>query len=148
MAVAIVDHRWFALFVGFLIACRLDAAEPVPPASTNAPIPVVTVEDLRALMVADKSLTVADARSREAYDDCHIPGAISAPEHQVADIARDWPRDRRIVVYCRDPQCQSSREAARTLLAMGFTRVTNCEGGILEWRAKGFETTGPAKMVE
>jgi rhodanese-related sulfurtransferase len=41
-----------------------------------------------------------DARPRDAYDSEHLPGALSIPLDEVADVAESLDPGRQFVVYC------------------------------------------------
>ena len=53
------------------------------------------------------------------------------PHERVADLADALPRDRDIVLQCKSGA--RSATAARTLAALGFTRLVNLEGGVNGW---------------
>jgi glyoxylase-like metal-dependent hydrolase (beta-lactamase superfamily II) len=63
----------------------------------------------------------------------HMPGAINVPMREVPRAAQDWDRDRPLLVVCRSGR--RSRQVCETLAGMGFTRLTNLRGGMLEFRA-------------
>ena len=128
----------------------LSATNPPPPAvaATNAPLRVIRAELLRSLLQGTNDLVLVDVMPRLYYQDFHIKGAMSIPEPEIADTVRDWPRYRRIVVYCLDVDCDTSRDAARTLITMGFTDVLQYEGGKREWRAKKYESIGKGKLLD
>lgn len=128
--------------------CAWLGAEAAPPAAAADPVcKTLAAEELRALMKSTQAVVVVNVMAKEYHDDCHIVGSICIPENQVAETVNDWPRNRRIVVYCRDRECDSSRAAARVLVSLGFTQVMAYEGGIVEWRAKRFETEGPGTLL-
>lgn len=85
---------------------------------------------------------VLDARSAEAYEACHIPGAVSLPYRRIsAETTADWPQDRVIVVYCWGPACNAAAKAAMRLSALGF-RVKEMIGGLEYWRKEGYPVEG------
>ena len=53
------------------------------------------------------------------------------PHAEVSDIAAELPRDRDILVYCK--MGGRSAKACDQLLALGFERLYNLEGGIRAW---------------
>ncbi len=61
----------------------------------------------------------------------HIDGAELVPLATVVNAARDWNREREVVVICRSGA--RSAQACRSLVAMGFTRVMNLRGGMIAW---------------
>lgn len=70
----------------------------------------------------------------------HIPGAELVPLATVESAAKDWPRDAPLVVACRSGA--RSAKAAATLVGMGFTKVTNLEGGTQGYGAAGLPVEG------
>ena len=123
-------------------------APPVAAAATNTPLRVIRAELLRSLLQGTDDFVLIDVMPRLYYQDFHIKGAMSIPEAELAETVRDWPRYRRLVVYCLDVDCDTSRDAARTLMNMGFTDVLQYEGGKREWRAKKYEAVGKGKLLE
>lgn len=87
-------------------------------------------------------IVVVDARSSEAYADCHIPGAINLPHRSIsATTAAELPRDVVVVTYCWSPACNAASKAALKLSALGF-RVKEMIGGLEYWRREGFAVQG------
>lgn len=113
-----------------------------------APIRALTAEALREMLGGTNDFVLVDVMPALFFRDYHITGAMSVPEPELVTTVRDWPRGRRIVVYCLDRECESSRTAARTLMKMGFTDVLQYEGGKREWHAKQYEGTGRAKLLD
>ncbi|HTX43603.1 MAG TPA: rhodanese-like domain-containing protein, partial [Methanocella sp.] len=83
---------------------------------------------------------LADARSREDYDESHLPGARSMPLEDIKDIAGRLDKNEEIVTYCGGFQCPASTEAAKELMRRGFKNVLDFKGGIQEWTEKGYPT--------
>lgn len=80
---------------------------------------------------------VVDARSREAYRQGHVPGAVSLPHREIdARSAAALPRDDVVVVYCWGPHCNGAARAGAKLAALGY-RVKEMIGGIDGWRREG-----------
>ena len=117
-------------------------------AATNAPIRVIAAETLRAMLQSTNDFVLVDVMPRLYFQDFHIKGAMSIPEETVAATVQNWPRSRRIVVYCLDRECESSRDVARTLMAMGFADVLQYEGGKREWRARKYEAIGKGRLLD
>jgi sulfur-carrier protein adenylyltransferase/sulfurtransferase len=74
-----------------------------------------------------------DVREQNEWNLEHIPDAVHLPlarvEGEVEGVLPD--KDATIVVYCRSGR--RSLFAQQRMLALGYTDVTNMEGGILEW---------------
>ena len=73
----------------------------------------------------------------------HLPGAIGIPlkEMDRQSVAR-LDRDRPIVVYCFDLQCDLSARAAWVLESFGFTQVYDYMAGKEDWFAYGLPMEG------
>lgn len=59
------------------------------------------------------------------------------PYDQIQARPGEFPRanDARIVLYCRSGRM--SAEAARALVALGYTNVIDLDGGMIAWKAAG-----------
>jgi hypothetical protein len=90
------------------------AAPTTPPAAPATPVPTggkaiptsveqvprISPQDLRSMLNAGANVIVLDARSREAYDHSHIPGAQSMPLDEVEARYQQLPQGAKIVTYC------------------------------------------------
>lgn len=92
----------------------------------------------RRLASDDERPVLVNALAREAFDEERIPGSISIP---VAEALRLAPAalaiDQPIVVYCSSRSCTASPTLAQKLVDIGFTDVTDFEGGLAEWQEAG-----------
>lgn len=79
---------------------------------------------------------VLDVRTVEEWNEYHAPGTTLIPLDQLAARVDEVPRDRPIVVVCRSGN--RSQQGRDILLQAGFTQVTSMDGGLKEWRAKGY----------
>jgi rhodanese-related sulfurtransferase len=82
-------------------------------------------------------IVVIDARSREAYGQAHIPGAVSLPHREMTEEAtRRLDRSKVYVVYCDGIGCNASTKGAYNLARLGF-RTKELLGGLDWWRRDG-----------
>lgn len=97
----------------------------------------LTPEEAKARLDSGDALTLLDVRTEAEYEESHIPGAVCLPVESIgAQPPASLPDpDAEILVYCRSGR--RSARAARTLAALGYTRVYDF-GGILSWP---YETT-------
>lgn len=87
-------------------------------------------------------ILVIDARSPEAYEACHVPGAINLPHRTISEkTTADIEGDRTLVVYCWGPGCNAAQKAAARLAQLGF-RVKEMIGGLEYWRREGHDVEG------
>ena len=87
--------------------------------------------------VRDGEVTLIDVRPREEYVAGHLPGAISMPVGELRGRAKELPKRRVIVAYCRGPYCVMAIDAVAQLRRLGF-RAHRMEHGVPEWRAHGW----------
>ncbi len=78
-------------------------------------------------------LLIIDVRSWFEYWIGHIPGAQRFSQHRVV---KDIPKDRAIVVTCLSGH--RSAITAQWLIAQGYRRVYNLQGGLLAWQSAGY----------
>ncbi len=102
-------------------------------------VTVVTREQLVEAMKSDRPPVVVNVLSREQYLEKRIPGSISLPTATMAKLAEAVlpARNTAVVVYCSSSRCSTSANAARRLMAMGYTEVSDYKGGIKDWEDAG-----------
>ncbi|USG66684.1 rhodanese-like domain-containing protein [Brevibacillus ruminantium] len=85
---------------------------------------------------------LVDVRSEKAFQECHLPGAVSLPHPSIsADTTSTLDRAKVIVVYCWSPACNGAAKGAAKLAALGY-RVKEMLGGIEYWRREGHPVEG------
>lgn len=92
----------------------------------------ITPNQAYELMQSQNNCTVLDVRTPEEFSQGHIPGAILIPDYELAKRAEKELPDKNalILVYCRSGN--RSKQAANTLLKLGYTNVKDF-GGIIDW---------------
>lgn len=104
------------------------------------------VADVHAALPSD-TFTLVDSRSRVAWDQGHIPGAIHLP---IAEIPVRAPMlldpAKPVVTYCWGPGCNGATRAALALAEAGYD-VKEMIGGIEYWIREGFPTRTPKGEV-
>ena len=74
---------------------------------------------------------------REAFNERHIRTSINIPvdTDDFAELVESFAgrKDRKIVVYCANFDCDASPKAARKLEEAGFDKVYDYEGGTEDW---------------
>lgn len=93
---------------------------------------VISAQEARARMDADKSAIVLDVRTPEEYAEKHIPGSVLLPLDTIErDAAKALPdKKRTILIYCRSGR--RSAIAGQILVSMGYSSVFDF-GGINRW---------------
>ena len=92
----------------------------------------ITAEEAKEIMDSEEGYIILDVRTREEYDEGHIPGAILIPNTAIEAKAEDVLTDKNqlILVYCRSGR--RSKIAAEALVELGYTNIKEF-GGIIDW---------------
>lgn len=98
------------------------------------------VSDVAAALAAggEAGFVLVDARSAEAWDQGHVPGALHLPTALVPERAEALlDRSVPVVVHCWGPGCDGAARAALALAELGY-RVKEMLGGFEYWVREGF----------
>jgi rhodanese-related sulfurtransferase len=102
----------------------------------DAAVEVPTIDVRQAFARSKRGARLIDVRtSREYAHSGHPKGAVSVPPQLIKKDQTGLGRDDDILVICLSGH-RSPRQARR-LAAMGFTRVTNVDGGMMAWKKAG-----------
>lgn len=103
-------------------------------------IRMIRVEELKAKLNNNETVTIIDVRGAEAYAASRrtIKGAFHFKLRRLKSRfkfapLKDLPKDREIVTYCACPKDESSISAAQIFQEAGFKRVNVLQGGWNEW---------------
>jgi rhodanese-related sulfurtransferase len=98
--------------------------------------------DLYQSLEEGGKIIVIDARSTDAYEKEHIPGAINIPHRTMsAESTSQLDKEALYICYCDGIGCNASTKGALNLLKLGF-KVKELVGGLEWWRIDGYETHG------
>jgi len=121
-------------------------------AAVKGEIREIKIGALEALLKKNRDVALIDVRTQREI--ATVGGTIGV--HQNQNIPRGWlefriqnaviAKDTPIVVYCGTNQ--RSPLAARTLMKMGYTNVSNYAGGFFEWRKAGLPVEVPDKALD
>jgi rhodanese-related sulfurtransferase len=99
-------------------------------------------EKVQAL-VDDQSAQLVEVLPAEEYEEEHLPGAISIPLKKFDSRRLDeLDRNRPVIVYCWDYQCDLSPRAAARLATLAFSEVYDYMAGKADWLAAGLPSEG------
>lgn len=92
----------------------------------------ISAEEAKKIMDNEHEYVILDVRTREEFDEKHIPGAILIPDYEIREKAESvlTDKDRLILVYCRSGR--RSKLASEELVEMGYTNIKEF-GGIIDW---------------
>lgn len=92
----------------------------------------ISAEDAKERMDSGDDIIILDVRTKEEYEESHIPGAVLIPNETIGigkpELLPDT--DREILVYCRSGR--RSAQAAKKLVEAGYTQIYDF-GGIIDW---------------
>jgi adenylyltransferase/sulfurtransferase len=106
------------------------AAETATATAHNPSTDITSVELKQRLDRGDK-LTLVDVREPNEYQINRIAGTVLIPLGEIPRRYAELNKDDEIVVHCK--MGARSAKAADFLRSVGFARVLNLKGGILEW---------------
>lgn len=112
----------------------------------------ITARELRKMRDANEDFLLVNSLPAEYFAETKLPGAINVPE-QDADFAdrvekRAGSKEKTVVVYCANLQCNSSTNAAEKLDKAGFKTVFDFEEGAEGWNKVFNEKEGGRKAKE
>ena len=92
----------------------------------------ITPREAKAIMDTETGYVILDVRTKQEYDQGHIPGAVLIPDTEIAARAEKelTDKDRLILVYCRSGR--RSKLAAEELVKLGYTNIKEF-GGVIDW---------------
>jgi rhodanese-related sulfurtransferase len=100
-----------------------------------------TVDQVKARLDRGEKLLVVDVREDNEWAKDHLPGAMHIGKGIIERDAEAQLPDKgaEIILYCGGGF--RSALAADSLQKMGYTNVLSMDGGIRDWRAKGYPLT-------
>jgi len=90
-----------------------------------------TSVDLKKRIDAGDDVFILDVREPNEYQICKIPGSVLIPLGELPRRYAELPKDKDIVAHCK--MGGRSAKAMEFLQTVGFKRVKNLKGGILDW---------------
>jgi rhodanese-related sulfurtransferase len=98
--------------------------------------------DLFASLENGEDIIPLDARKLIAYEEEHIPGAISLPHREIDEKStRHLDKTKIYACYCKGTGCNASTRGALSMSKLGF-KVKELFGGIVSWKSDGYATEG------
>ena len=91
----------------------------------------------RLLDAGTQDIVVLDVRSREGYNEGHLPGAVNIPFEELPSRMKELPKQKDLITYCWDVTCILCTKAAYVLAKSGY-RAKEMLGGLEEWKKAGF----------
>ncbi len=105
----------------------------------------LSAHELKKKMEEVSGLLVINVLSADSFKDCHITSSVNIPLAELEGQSKEWPKHKKVVVYCAQATCPLSRQAYELLTKLGFENIFIYEGGIKEWHEKGLPTQGACR---
>ena len=95
----------------------------------------VSMEEALVLMEENSDYIILDVRTKEEYNEGHIPKSISIPNETIDKrVTQQLPnKDQMIFIYCYSGK--RSKQAALKLKKLGYTNLIDL-GGIINWQGE------------
>lgn len=106
--------------------------------NSKGEIKIVTPEEMLSL-IESKDVQLVDVRSKEEYESGFIGNAqnidFNSPtfDEDISKLDKSKP----VLLYCRTGG--RSAKCSKKLIEAGFIQIIELEGGITQWKFKGFE---------
>ncbi len=100
-----------------------------------------TVDEVKARLDHGEHLAIIDVREESEYARDHLPGAVHLGKGIIErDVEAQFPdTGAELILYCGGGF--RSALAADNLRKMGYTNVVSMDGGIRDWRNRGYPLT-------
>lgn len=99
----------------------------------------VTPEELEVLLTEQKEMKLIDVRTPEEFGAGHISRAenINFFSENFSKSLAELDKEEPLIIYCK-----SGRRSGKSIAIfkeLGFTKIYELEGGVLNWKSKDFE---------
>ena len=125
------DHPTVTALIDYEQFCGMRPESSVQAAAVSANDWEITPVELKRRMDAGDKIFVLDVRESNEYQINRIPGSILIPLGEIPRRYQEIDHEQDIVVNCK--MGGRSAKAVDFLRSVGFTRIRNLRGGILEW---------------
>ena len=89
-------------------------------------------------LIGKSDVFVVDARTQEAFERFHLPGAINIPiDSTLGQLGNEIPRLRdakEVIIYCQSEGCRWADTVGNQIVNRGITNVSIYRGGVNDWR--------------
>ncbi|CAM4193152.1 sulfurtransferase [Bacillus manliponensis] len=90
----------------------------------------ISTKQLKTMM-EQKSAQFVDVRTPGEFRDNHIRGFQNIPLHELGQKANTLDKNKEVIVICQSGM--RSKQAAKVLKKLRFTKITNVSGGMNMW---------------
>ena len=119
---------------GSLLSCNNETTT----AKTGTEVKLVPVEDVLNIVQMEDAQLI-DVRTPEEFEEGHIANALNIDffsDNFVKDM-ENLDKEKPVVLYCKSGN--RSNKSVQKLKDSGFSKIYDVDGGITEWKSKGFD---------
>ena len=103
---------------------------------------IMDASELKKKLDSGDDFVLVDVLGEESYKERHLPKAVSIPitgdDFEESAKAKLPDKEKPVIVYCASPECSASPSAAKKLVELGYTDVTDFESGLKGWEEAGY----------
>jgi rhodanese-related sulfurtransferase len=120
------------------------------PTKGSIEMPTITTADLKSVVERNEDILLVNTLPEDRFEDTKLPGAVNFPQDRDDFVDRveaeaEGDKDKKIVVYCANIECDSSSQAAKKLEQASFTNVFEYRVGYKGWRQDDAEVAAKTK---
>lgn len=124
-----------------LLACGQESKQSDDMQTSENSIPEITVQQLQQKAAANEQFYLLDVRTLPEFTEAHLNFTDDLiPYDSVPAYIERLPEDKATPIYSF---CRSGRRSGivtQYLRSIGYTNAFNVSGGIIAWKAAGYET--------
>jgi rhodanese-related sulfurtransferase len=134
----------FTLILILMAGCSQPPASSSPSStSSSAASKVISVKDAYDLIQKNKGnldFVILDVRTADEFNAGHLADAVNIDYYaqDFKEQVNKLDHNKEYLVYCRT--ANRSASAVKIMLDLGFTRLNDVAGGIVEWGNAGYPT--------
>ena len=119
---------------GLLLSCKNETAT----SDAVTEVKLVPVEDVLNIVQMEEAQLI-DVRTPEEYGEGHIANALNIDyfSDNFVENMEKLDKEKPVVLYCKSGN--RSNKSAQKLKESGFSKIYDVDGGITEWKSKGFD---------
>jgi rhodanese-related sulfurtransferase len=82
----------------------------------------------------DKGFALVNVLNPEVFAKEHIPASINIPAGNEQEFEKRFSKEKDIILYCANSDCDASPTVAKRLAEKGFANVYDYEAGMQDWK--------------
>jgi rhodanese-related sulfurtransferase len=119
---------------GLLLSCKNETTT----STAETEVKLVPVEDVLNIVQMEDAQLI-DVRTPEEFEEGHIANALNIDffSDNFLQNMEKLDKEKPVVLYCKSGN--RSNKSVQKLKDSGFSKIYDVDGGITEWKSKGFD---------